>query len=66
MKYIFLVGDGMSDEPVQALGNKTPLEAADISNMDYLAERGVVGMCKTIPDGMPPGSDVANMSILGY
>lgn len=66
MKYIFLVGDGMSDEPVQAIGNKTPLEAADISNMDYLAERGVVGMCKTIPDGMPPGSDVANLSLLGF
>lgn len=66
MKYIFLVGDGMSDEPVPAIGNKTPLEAADISNMDYLAERGIVGMCKTIPDGMPPGSDVANLSLLGF
>ncbi len=66
MKYIFLVGDGMSDEPVPAIGNKTPLEAADIKNMDYLAERGVVGMCKTIPDGMPPGSDVANLSLLGF
>ena len=47
MKYIFLVGDGMSDEPVPAIGNKTPLEAADISNMDYLAERGIVGMCNS-------------------
>ncbi len=56
----------MSDEPVPAIGNKTPLEAADISNMDYLAERGIVGMCKTIPDGMPPGSDVANLSLLGF
>ena len=56
----------MSDEPVPAIGNKTPLEAADIKNMDYLAERGVVGMCKTIPDGMPPGSDVANLSLLGF
>jgi 2,3-bisphosphoglycerate-independent phosphoglycerate mutase len=66
MKYIFLVGDGMSDEPIEGLGGKTPLEVARIDNMNYLAKRGIVGMCRTIPEGLPPGSDVANLSLLGF
>jgi 2,3-bisphosphoglycerate-independent phosphoglycerate mutase len=66
MKYIFLVGDGMSDEPLSQLSNRTPLEASRIPNMKRLAKRGAVGMCRTIPRGMPPGSDVANLSLLGF
>jgi len=66
MKYIFLVGDGMADEPIKSLGGKTPLEVAKIKNMQNLAKNGMVGICKTIPDGMPPGSDVANLSLLGF
>ncbi|MBU0549593.1 MAG: cofactor-independent phosphoglycerate mutase [Candidatus Omnitrophica bacterium] len=66
MKYIILVGDGMADNPLEALGNKTPLEAAKTVNMDTIARCGVLGRVKTIPDKMAPASDVANMSILGY
>lgn len=66
MKYVILQGDGMADYPVESLGGKTPLEAAETPNMDWLASRGTLGMAKTIPDGFPPGSDVGNMSILGY
>jgi len=66
MKYILLVGDGMADYPIDELGGKTPLQIANIPNLDYLAKNGAVGMIKTIPDGMPPGSDVANLSVLGY
>jgi 2,3-bisphosphoglycerate-independent phosphoglycerate mutase len=56
----------MADYPLESLGGKTPLEAAATPNMDWLASRGVLGMTHTIPDGFPPGSDVGNMSILGY
>ena len=66
MKYVFLVGDGMADEPIAELGGRTPLEAAHTPNMDRIAARGRVGRVKTIPDGLPPGSDVANLSLLGY
>jgi 2,3-bisphosphoglycerate-independent phosphoglycerate mutase len=66
MKYLLILGDGMADEPVPELGGKTPLEAAYTPNMDYIAAKGKCGMLKTVPDGMTPGSDVANMSILGY
>ncbi|MBE6885087.1 MAG: cofactor-independent phosphoglycerate mutase [Ruminococcaceae bacterium] len=66
MKYIVMLGDGMSDYPVPELGGKTPLEAANKPNMDYLAAHGVVGMAKTVPDGYTPGSDVANISVIGY
>ncbi len=66
MKYAFLVGDGMADEPVAELGGRTPLEAARIPNMDRIAALGRVGRVKTVPDGLPPGSDVANLSLLGY
>ena len=66
MKYIVLLGDGMSDYPVDSLGNRTPLDAAHKPSMDFLARNGDVGMVKTIPDGMSPGSDTANLSVLGY
>ncbi|MFQ5851201.1 MAG: cofactor-independent phosphoglycerate mutase [Candidatus Binatia bacterium] len=66
MKYVILQGDGMADYPIDSLGGKTPLEVAATPNMDWLASRGVFGLTRTIPEGLPPGSDVANMSILGY
>jgi len=65
-KYIVLLGDGMGDYSIPELGNRTPLEAASTPGMDYLAQRGSMGLVKTIPPGMPKGSDVANLSILGY
>ena len=66
MKYIILLGDGMPDYPIKELGDKTPLEYAQTPNMDFIAKNGTVGCVKTIPDGFPPGSDVSNLSILGY
>ena len=66
MKYIVLVADGMADYPVKELGDRTPLEAANVPNLDFIARNGRMGRAKTIPDGMKPASDVANMSILGY
>jgi 2,3-bisphosphoglycerate-independent phosphoglycerate mutase len=66
MKYIVLVCDGMSDHPVKELGGRTPLEAAKTPNMDFIAKHGRLGRAKTIPDGFIPGSDVAQISILGY
>lgn len=66
MKYIIVVGDGMADWPLEELNDKTPLEVADKPNMDLIAERGRCGLLKTIPSGMSPGSDVANLSLLGY
>ena len=66
MKYIILIGDGMSDEPIAELGYKTPLEAAKTPNMDYLAQNGSIGLVRNVPDGYPPGSDVAILSVLGY
>ena len=66
MKYIVMLGDGMADRPVTALGGKTPLEAAYTPNMDFLAQNGVTGMVRTVPEGMPPGSDTANLSVMGY
>ncbi len=66
MKYVILQGDGMADFPIDSLGGKTPLEAAKIPNMDWLAAHGSFGLAYTIPEGLPPGSDVGNMSILGY
>ncbi|XPV77359.1 MAG: cofactor-independent phosphoglycerate mutase [Desulfovibrio sp.] len=65
MKVLFLVADGMGDWPDKDSG-KTPMEVAATPNMDELAKTGIVGTCKTIPDGMPAGSDVANMSLVGY
>lgn len=66
MKYVVLLGDGMSDEPLEALGGKTPLQAAHTPNMDLMARRGCMGLARTVPDGYPPGSDVANLSVFGY
>ena len=65
-KYIILIGDGMADYPIEKLGGKTPLEVADIPNMNLIAQKGKLGMVRTIPHGFPPGSDIANLSILGY
>ncbi len=65
-KVIILVGDGMADYPIRELGDRTPLEAAHTPNMDYLAGKGLFGLVKTVPDGMSPGSDTANLSIFGY
>ncbi|MDD5281676.1 MAG: cofactor-independent phosphoglycerate mutase [Candidatus Omnitrophica bacterium] len=65
-KYIVLVGDGMADYPIEALGMRTPLEAARTPNMDYIAKNGLLGQARTIPEKMTPASDVANLSILGY
>jgi len=66
LKYIVLLGDGMSDYPIESLGGKTPLEYANTPNMDFIANEGVIGRVKTVPDGFPPGSDVANLSVFGY
>ena len=66
MKYVVLLGDGMADEPLPELNGKTPLEVAQTPNMDRLAREGALGMAQTIPDGFPPGSDVANLSVFGY
>ena len=66
MKYIVVLGDGMADEPIAQLNGKTPLEYADTPAMDSLASRGEMGLVKTVPDGMKPGSDVANLAVLGY
>ena len=66
MKYIIIHGDGMADWPCDELGGKTPLEAANKPNMDLLATRGELGLVATIPAGMPSGSDVGTMTMLGY
>jgi len=66
MKYVVCVPDGCADEPVDALGGLTPLQAANTPVLDALAARGEVGRAAVIPTGMPPGSDVGNMSIFGY
>lgn len=66
MKYIVVLGDGMADEPLEELGNRTPLEYARTPNMDRMAGEGACGMLRTIPDGYEAGSDIANMAVLGY
>jgi len=66
MKHILILGDGMADEPISQLGGKTPLEYAKTPNLDRLTAEGACGMLRTIPDGFEPGSDIANMSIIGY
>ena len=66
MKYIVILGDGMADWPLEQLGGKTPLQAATKPNIDTLAKKAEVGLCKTVPDGFKPGSDVANLSVMGY
>lgn len=66
MKYIVILCDGMADEPLEELGGRTPLEAARTENMDRLAKSSEIGMVQTVPDGMSPGSDTANLSVIGY
>lgn len=66
MKYIVVLGDGMADEPIDALGGKTPLEYADTPAMDRLSKEAEIGLVQTIPEGMKPGSDTANLTVLGY
>ena len=66
MKYVVILGDGMADEPIAQLGEKTPLEYADTPNLDMLSKKSEIGLCHTIPEGMKPGSDTANLSVLGY
>ena len=66
MKYVVVLGDGMADEPVRELGGCTPLAAARTPYMDRLSRYGRLGMVQTIPEGMKPGSDTANLAVLGY
>ena len=66
MKYIVILADGMADEPLEQLGGMTPLSYAQTPHMDELAGKGIMGLAKTVPDSMKPGSDVANLSVLGY
>ena len=66
MKYVVILSDGMADYPIESLGNKTPLEVANTPCMDYLASKSEVGVFKTVPDGMKPGSDVANLTVMGF
>jgi 2,3-bisphosphoglycerate-independent phosphoglycerate mutase len=66
MKYIVILGDGMADHPIPELNDRTPLQCAKKPYMDYLAQNGEVGMVNTIPEGCPPGSDVANLSVMGF
>lgn len=66
MKYVVVLGDGMADEPIEVLGGKTPLEAAKTPNLDRISPMAEIGMVHTIPDGMKPGSDTANLTVLGY
>lgn len=65
MKYIVILGDGMADYPIDSLGGKTPLEAASTPNIDKLASKSTLGMARTVKPGFPPGSDIANMAVLG-
>lgn len=66
MKYIIILGDGMADEPIAELGGKTPLETADTPAMDWLTAHGQCGQLHTVPEGYEPGSEIANLTILGY
>lgn len=66
MKYCIIIPDGAADEPLKELNGKTPLEAADTPNMDWIARHGMQGVARTVPDGFESGSDVATMSLLGY
>ncbi len=66
MKYVVILGDGMADAPSEKLNGKTPLEVAKKPNIDKICQMGEIGMVKTVPDGFSPGSDVANLSVMGY
>lgn len=66
MKYVIVIADGMADEPLEELNGKTPVVEANTPNMDFIAKKGYTGLAKNVPDGMTPGSDVANTSIMGF
>ena len=66
MNYMIILGDGMADEPIASLGGKTPLQAASKPSIDRLAALGRSGMLSTVPPGFAPGSEIANLSVLGY
>ena len=66
MKYAVILYDGMADYPVPALDNKTPMMLAKKPNFDRLAQKGEVGLVRTVAEGLKPGSDVANLSVMGY
>ena len=66
MKYIIILGDGMADEPIGSLGGRTPLQAACKPSIDRVAALGRSGMLATVPAGFAPGSEIANLSVLGY
>lgn len=66
MKAVVFLGDGMADRPVDELAGMTPLEKASTPHMDLLAQNGLFGLARTVPEGMPPGSDTANLSVFGY
>ena len=66
MKHIVILGDGMADEPIDSLNGKTPLQAANTPYMDMLAAKGICGTLNTVPEGFAPGSEIANMTLLGY
>ena len=66
MKYFVLVHDGAGDEKIEELGDKTPLDVANMPTVTELAQKGKVGSVKTVPDGIAPGSDAANLSVMGY
>ncbi len=66
MKYVIFLGDGMADRPLANMNNKTPLELANKPYLDSLAKMGELGLVKTVPDGLKPGSDVCNLSVMGY
>ena len=66
MKYLIVVPDGSADDPIESLGGRTPLEAAELPCIDWLAARGETGSCRTVPEGISPGSDCANLAVMGY
>jgi len=66
MKFIVIVPDGMADQPLEELGQKTPMEVAHTANLDFMSQNGFTGLVQTIPPGMKPGSDVGNLSVMGY
>jgi len=66
MKFIVIVPDGMADEPMAELNHQTPLQAANTTNMDFMAKNGTQGLLCSIPKGMHPGSEIGNLSLLGY
>ena len=66
MKYVVILGDGMADYPIAEIGNKTPLMVANKPNIDALCKKGEIGLVKTVPEGLKPGSDVANLAVMGY